>query len=105
AVVARAERERRSREEGLRIANQRLEQEIQEHHRTEGALRVAMRELDHRVKNTLATVQSVADQTLRSSTSMSEFGPAFSGRLQALSRIHAALSGRRWAGLPRDARR
>ena len=100
AVVARAERERRSREEGLRIANQRLEQEIQEHHRTEGALRFAMRELDHRVKNTLATVQSVADQTLRSSTSMSEFGRAFSGRLQALARIHAALAGRRWEGLP-----
>jgi two-component sensor histidine kinase len=59
-----------------------------------------MRELDHRVKNTLATVQSVADQTLRSSQSMSEFGPAFSGRIQAMARIHTALAGRRWEGLP-----
>ena len=59
-----------------------------------------MRELDHRVKNTLATVQSVADQTLRSSASMDEFGAAFSGRIQALARIHTALAGRRWEGLP-----
>ena len=58
-----------------------------------------MRELDHRVKNTLATVQSVADQTLRASHSMSEFGDAFSGRIQAMARIHTALAGRRWEGL------
>jgi hypothetical protein len=48
AAVARAERERRIREEGLRIVNQRLEREIGEHRQTEAALRFAMRELDHR---------------------------------------------------------
>ena len=58
-----------------------------------------MRELDHRVKNTLATVQAVADQTLRASCSMSEFGEAFDGRIQALARIHTALAARRWEGL------
>lgn len=99
AAVAHAEQEWRSREENLREANQRLEHEIHEHRRTEDALRFAMRELDHRVKNTLATVQSVADQTLRSSKSMSEFGTAFSGRIQAMARIHTALAGRRWEGL------
>lgn len=100
AAVERAARERRSREEGLRQANRRLGREIEEHRRTEAALRFAVRELDHRVKNTLAIVQSVADQTLRSSTSMPEFGSAFSGRIQALARIHTALAGRRWKGLP-----
>ena len=99
AAVAHAEREWRMREESLREANRRLEHEINEHRRTEGALRFAMRELDHRVKNTLATVQAVADQTLRASQSMSEFGPAFSGRIQAMARIHTALAGRRWEGL------
>jgi two-component sensor histidine kinase len=99
AAVTHAEREWRSREENLREANRRLEHEINEHRRTEDALRFAMRELDHRVKNTLATVQSVADQTLRSSQSMSEFGPAFYGRIQAMARIHTALAGRRWEGL------
>lgn len=99
AAINSAERERRSREETLRNANRALEQEIQEHRRTEAALRFAMRELDHRVKNTLAVVQSVADQTLRTSKSMAEFGSAFSGRVQAMARIHGALAGRRWEGL------
>jgi two-component sensor histidine kinase len=120
AAAARAERERRSREASLREANRRLEQEIEEHRKTElalreanrraereiekqlkteAALRFAMRELDHRIKNTLATVQSVADQTLRSSSSMSEFSAALSGRIQALARIHGSLAGRRWEGM------
>jgi two-component sensor histidine kinase len=95
-----AARQRRSREETLREANLRLQREIDDHRRTEAALRFAMRELDHRVKNTLATVQSVADQTLRSTASMEQFGPAFSGRIRALARIHTALAERRWEGLP-----
>ena len=99
AAVAHAEQEWRNREGNLREANQRLEHEIQQHRRTEDALRFAMRELDHRVKNTLATVQSVADQTLHTAKSLSEFGAAFSGRIQAMARIHSALAGRRWEGL------
>jgi two-component sensor histidine kinase len=100
AAIERTERERHEREERLRQANTRLEHEIQEHQRTEDALRFTLRELDHRVKNTLATIQSVADQTLRSSRSMDEFGEAFRGRIQAMARIHTALAGRRWEGLP-----
>jgi two-component sensor histidine kinase len=98
-AVERAERDRRAREEGLREANRRLEREILEHRRTEEQLRFTMRELDHRVKNTLATVQAVADQTLHSSADMREFADAFTGRLQALARIHSALAQRRWEGL------
>jgi two-component sensor histidine kinase len=98
-AVERAERDRRAREEGLREVNRRLEQEIHEHQRTEDRLRFAMRELDHRVKNTLATVQAVAEQTLRSSVDTREFEDAFTGRLQAMARIHAALAQRRWEGL------
>ena len=100
AGVAGAERDRHSREASLREANRRLGNEIQEHRRTEDALRFAMRELDHRVKNTLAIVQSVTDQTLRSSSSMDEFRTALDGRIQALARIHTALARRRWEGLP-----
>lgn len=99
AAAARAAREREDREARLRETNDRLEREIAEHRKTEAALRFAMRELDHRVKNTLATVQSVAEQTIRTSTSMGEFGEAFAGRVQALARIHGALANRRWEGL------
>ena len=99
AAAVRVERERRSREASLREANRRAEREIEEHHKTEAALRFAMRELEHRVKNTLATVQSVAEQTFRSTTSREEFSDAFFGRLQALARIHGALAARRWEGM------
>src|SRR5262245_14825780 len=58
-----------------------------------------MRELDHRVKNALATVQSVAEQTLHSTTSRAQFSDAFFGRLHALARIHGALAAGRWEGM------
>ncbi len=99
AAEASAERERHRGEEELRENNRKLEQEIQEHRATETTLRFALRELDHRVKNTLATVQAVAEQTLRSSSSLGEFGEAFRGRIQTMARLHIALAGRRWEGL------
>ena len=48
-------------------------------------------ELDHRVKNTLATVQSVAELTLRTATSLETFGDTFRARIAALARMHAAI--------------
>jgi two-component sensor histidine kinase len=60
---------------------------------------VANRELDHRVKNTLATVQAVADQTLASSPSWPAFESAFRGRIQALAAIHEALARTKWGPL------
>jgi len=51
-------------------------------------------ELSHRVKNSLAIVQSIATQTLRNSATLQEFGSAFTGRIQALARAHdIALKG------------
>jgi two-component system CheB/CheR fusion protein len=45
-------------------------------------------ELSHRVKNTLAIVQSLAMQTVRHSDSLESFNDAFLGRIQALGRAH-----------------
>ncbi|MGZ9102884.1 MAG: chemotaxis protein CheB, partial [Rhodoplanes sp.] len=45
-------------------------------------------ELSHRVKNSLAVVQSIAVQTLSGSKTLDEFSKAFTGRIQALSRAH-----------------
>jgi two-component sensor histidine kinase len=50
------------------------------------------RELHHRVKNTLATVQAVAGSTARSATDMKEFRHAFSGRIAALAKTHAIIT-------------
>lgn len=57
-----------------------------------------MGELNHRVKNTLATVQAIAKQTLRHSGEPKRFAESFSGRLQALSRAHSILSAETWKG-------
>lgn len=50
------------------------------------------RELHHRVKNTLATVQAVAASTARSATRLDQFQHAFSGRIASLARTHAILT-------------
>lgn len=55
-----------------------------------------LRELDHRVKNTLASVQSIARQTLRTAPSPAEFAESFEGRLMGLSRAHELLTRRAW---------
>jgi two-component sensor histidine kinase len=49
-------------------------------------------ELNHRVKNTLATIQSLAAQTFRGV----EGDSRFEGRLLALSRVHDQLSRNAW---------
>lgn len=55
-------------------------------------------ELNHRVKNTMATVLSISDQTARSATTLEEFTQAFEGRMTALSHAHGLLSQTRWRG-------
>jgi PAS domain S-box-containing protein len=55
-------------------------------------------ELSHRVKNTLATVQSIANQTVRLAKSPSDFVSSFDGRLQALARAHTLLTHTTWQG-------
>ncbi|MGR4864203.1 sensor histidine kinase [Caulobacter sp. LARHSG274] len=56
-----------------------------------------LRELDHRVKNTLASVQSIARQTLRNAASPADFAESFESRLMSLSRAHELLTRRGWA--------
>ncbi len=55
-------------------------------------------ELNHRVKNTLATVQSLAAQTYRDAPEPAAAGEAFLDRLMALARVHDLLSETTWEG-------
>ena len=48
-------------------------------------------ELNHRVKNILATVQSIFQMTRRGAATVEDLASDFSGRLQALSKVHAAV--------------
>ncbi len=55
-------------------------------------------ELNHRVKNTLATVQSIAMQTARSHADPATFAESFQARLLALSHTHDLLTRSHWEG-------
>jgi PAS domain S-box-containing protein len=55
-------------------------------------------ELNHRVKNTLATVQAIASQTLRTNPEPAAFRQAFEARLIALSATHDLLTAANWRG-------
>jgi two-component sensor histidine kinase len=55
-----------------------------------------IRELHHRVKNTLSTVQAVLGATARSSESIAEFSTAFAERVQSLAKTHDLLTEDYW---------
>jgi two-component sensor histidine kinase len=75
--------------------------DITERKRWEEQQRLLIHELNHRVKNTLATVQSIASQSLRGAPSPGEARTALEARLLALSRAHDVLTRENWesAGL------
>jgi PAS domain S-box-containing protein len=54
-------------------------------------------ELNHRVKNTLASVQSLVVQTAKTAESVEEFRTSVEGRILAMSRAHDQLSRHSWA--------
>jgi len=58
--------------------------------------KLLINELNHRVKNTLATLQSIAALTARRATSVEEFTAQFEARLMALSDTHNLLTATGW---------
>jgi len=66
--------------------------------RAEEHLQLLVNELNHRVKNTLATIQSIARQTFRGDAAEPRAREAFEGRLIALSDVHTVLTRTNWEG-------
>ncbi len=64
--------------------------------RAEAMHSLLINELNHRVKNTLATVQSIANRTFRGAENPDEARLKFGARLSALGRAHDVLSDRKW---------
>jgi PAS domain S-box-containing protein len=56
-------------------------------------------ELSHRVKNTLATVVSIAQQSLTKHQSFEEARDTFSARIRALGQTHGRLAEANWSGV------
>jgi PAS domain S-box-containing protein len=59
---------------------------------------ILLDEINHRVKNTLATVQSIARVSLSSATTMEEYADSFERRLIALSGAYNLLTENNWEG-------
>jgi PAS domain S-box-containing protein len=75
--------------------------DLTKHKRAQAHSNMLIDELNHRVKNTLATVQSIVWQALRKSTDAKVIGESIQARLSALSRSHDLLTREKWesAGL------
>ncbi|RYD67054.1 MAG: PAS domain S-box protein [Verrucomicrobiaceae bacterium] len=75
-----------------------VSRDFSETKRTQETEKLLLDELNHRVKNTLATIQSLAVQTLRSTPEPEQFGPNFLGRLQGIALTHNILTEASWSG-------
>jgi PAS domain S-box-containing protein len=60
--------------------------------------RLLIGELDHRVKNTLAIVQAIANQTAKAHVDPKTFAESFNGRVRAMASAHTLLTQAGWKG-------
>ena len=74
--------------------------DITERKRAEEQLHRLVAELDHRVKNVLASVQAVSAHTMDASSSMDYFVAALDRRIRSMASTHELLSNSRWQGVP-----
>jgi two-component sensor histidine kinase/CheY-like chemotaxis protein len=70
--------------------------DVSERKRHEETQHLLVSELSHRVKNMLAVVQAIAQQTLRRAKDPADFAASFGGRIQSLSLMHGLLSQSGW---------
>jgi two-component system, chemotaxis family, CheB/CheR fusion protein len=72
--------------------------DMSSHRHAEEQQQALLHELQHRVKNVLATVSSLATRMARTYHSIDGFQNAFLSRLNAMGRVHDLLSGGAWTG-------
>jgi len=83
---------------GRVIGASKIARDITDRKRAEETQRLLVGELNHRVKNTLASVQAIVQHTLRRTRDPAEFVESFGGRIQSLSRVHSLLTAGTWQG-------
>lgn len=71
---------------------------ITDRKRAELHLRLLVNELNHRVKNSLATIQAIAAQSFNGQHSLDDAQEAFSNRIIALAEAHDLLTRENWEG-------
>ncbi len=72
--------------------------DLTDHKQEQAQSRMLIDELNHRVKNTLATVQSIVWQALRNTSDPEAIRESIEARLFALSRSHDLLTRENWEG-------
>ncbi len=77
-------------------------EDIHEKKLAEERQRLLINELNHRVKNMLATVQAIAFQTLKGEVPLAEARKRFEARLMALARAHNLVTAQHWEGSSLD---
>jgi PAS domain S-box-containing protein len=70
--------------------------DITRYKEAENRQNLLIRELHHRVKNTLATVQAIVGSTARTASSIDDFYQGFVGRIVSLARTHNLLTEDLW---------
>jgi PAS domain S-box-containing protein len=85
-------------EAGLPLYGIRITRDISERKRAERRRQLLINELNHRVKNTLATVQSIVAQSLKNASSPEQARDLVEARLHSLSRAHDVLTQESWEG-------
>lgn len=77
-----------------------VQRDVTEIRRSQKQRRELAAEVNHRVNNTLAAMQSVASQTARKAQTVPEFKLAFEKRLRALAGVHRLLAQHQWVSVP-----
>lgn len=84
--------------QGRVVGASKIARDMSERRRVDEHRKVLMGELNHRVKNTLAIVQSIASQTLNQAATIEEARASFGARLINLSKAHEVLTRESWTG-------
>ena len=77
-----------------------ISRDITDEHKAEEQRRLLSRELEHRIKNTLAMVVAIVNQTFRTTESNVDARHILLGRIMALNHAHDILTRASWSSAP-----
>jgi two-component sensor histidine kinase len=83
---------------GIVVGASKIARDISLRKQAEATRQLLLGELNHRVKNTLASVQAIAQQTLLTTEDPTDFATRFAGRIQSLASAHSLLVDATWHG-------
>jgi two-component sensor histidine kinase len=72
--------------------------DLTERKQAEEVQKLLLNELNHRVKNTLATIQAITAQTLRAANDLPSARQAVDRRIRSMAKAHDLLTLRAWSG-------